>query len=250
MIIDENPLHQSVIDVVDATKGARLPMRLIHTAEVFAGGGYVKLANMMRAAADALMRETYTPPAGFRLVAVPRSAHDRQLGPAHYLSGPMTGLPDLNYPAFHAAAAALRSIGINVVSPAEIAEASADWASCMRADLAALCGCDAVILMPGWETSQGAHLELHIAHRIGLRILYLRDLLPDPQPYDRGERAHARPGSNPPPTHAKPPPPPNPPRPTQMTPNAADADPQPYDKGERAHVAQVASDAVIPPGGV
>ena len=39
--------------------------------------------------------------------------------PLVYLSGPMTGLPDLNFPAFHAAADKLRSQGVQVVNPAE-----------------------------------------------------------------------------------------------------------------------------------
>ena len=37
-----------------------------------------------------------------------------------YLSGAMTGYPDLNFPAFHAAAKALRERGLVVVNPAEI----------------------------------------------------------------------------------------------------------------------------------
>lgn len=36
-----------------------------------------------------------------------------------YLAGPMTGLPDFNYPAFHAAAAAWRAAGWTVANPAE-----------------------------------------------------------------------------------------------------------------------------------
>lgn len=60
-----------------------------------------------------------------------------------YLSGPMTGLPDLNFPAFHAAAAQLRAQGLEVVNPAEInVDASKGWEECMRADIMALCGCD------------------------------------------------------------------------------------------------------------
>ena len=36
-----------------------------------------------------------------------------------YLSGPMSGLPELNFPAFHAEAARLRALGFEVVNPAD-----------------------------------------------------------------------------------------------------------------------------------
>ena len=42
----------------------------------------------------------------------------------------------------------------------------------LLADIKALCDCDAIALMPGWENSKGAHLELHIAHRIGLKVYH------------------------------------------------------------------------------
>jgi hypothetical protein len=88
-----------------------------------------------------------------------------------YISGPMTGLPEFNYPAFHAAAAELRAVGHEVVSPAEINHAAGgDWKMYLRRDIAALCGCDAVALLPGWQNSSGAHLEVHVAHRLGLEI--------------------------------------------------------------------------------
>jgi hypothetical protein len=44
------------------------------------------------------------------------------------------------------------------------------WDACMRADIRALCLCDVIALLPGWEHSKGAHLELHIAHRIGMEV--------------------------------------------------------------------------------
>ena len=88
-----------------------------------------------------------------------------------YLSGPMSGLPEFNFPAFHAAAARLRARGLQVVNPAEINPGGTlSWEECMRADIKALCDCTALALLPGWMNSRGAHLELHLAHRLGLRI--------------------------------------------------------------------------------
>lgn len=97
-----------------------------------------------------------------------------------YVSGPMTGLPDLNFPAFHAAAQALRTQGFEVVNPAELnPDPTAAWDQCMRADIKALCDCDGLALLGGWENSKGAHLELHIAHRIGIKVRTLEAWLSD-----------------------------------------------------------------------
>lgn len=94
-----------------------------------------------------------------------------------YISGPMSGLPELNFPAFHAAAATLRAKGLDVVNPAEINPDSAmPWEQCMKADIKALCDCDALVMLPGWERSKIAHLEVHIAHRLGMQILPVADL--------------------------------------------------------------------------
>jgi Domain of unknown function (DUF4406) len=91
-----------------------------------------------------------------------------------YISGPMSGLPDLNFPAFNAAAQQLRGLGIDAVNPAEInPDSGMAWADCMRADIKALCDCDALALLPGWEASRGAHLELHLAHRLEMKVVFL-----------------------------------------------------------------------------
>lgn len=88
-----------------------------------------------------------------------------------YISGPMTGMPDLNYPAFNAEAARLRALGYAVVNPVEInPDGHTPWHECLRKDLKALCDCDTLVLLPGWEKSSGSHLELHVAHRLGLTI--------------------------------------------------------------------------------
>jgi hypothetical protein len=88
-----------------------------------------------------------------------------------YLAGPMSGLPGLNFAAFHSRAAELRAIGKTVVNPAEInPDAKLEWHQCMRADIAQLVTCDAIEMLPGWEDSRGARLEHHIAERLGMEI--------------------------------------------------------------------------------
>ena len=97
-----------------------------------------------------------------------------------YLSGPMTGIADLNFPAFNTAAKELRGLGYEVVNPAEInPDSSLSWEQCMRADVKALCDCDVIVLMSGWENSRGAHLEVHIAHRLGIKVRNLVGMLMD-----------------------------------------------------------------------
>ena len=95
-----------------------------------------------------------------------------------YLSGPMTGLPDYNYPAFHRAAADLRAAGHRVYNPAEfphkgdpkdfpIRKAFAAYSAfiCLEADM--------LILLPGWERSKGVSAEKALAENCGLEIVEL-----------------------------------------------------------------------------
>jgi len=91
-----------------------------------------------------------------------------------YIAGPMSGLPDLNFPAFHREAANYRSQGVDVVNPAEInAEDQTCWKSCMRADIRELVTCDSIAMLPGWEKSRGASLEHHIAKQLEMTVIYL-----------------------------------------------------------------------------
>lgn len=95
-----------------------------------------------------------------------------------YISGPMTGLPNLNFPAFNAEAERLRGIGLEVVNPAELnPDPAATWHDCMRTDLKALLDCDTLALLPGWQKSSGAHLEMHVAHRVGIEIVTAKDIV-------------------------------------------------------------------------
>lgn len=87
-----------------------------------------------------------------------------------YISGPMTGLPDLNFPAFHAEAKRLRDFGYDVVNPAELNPNGGSWNECLRKDIAALVECDAIMMLPGWWGSKGALLERHIAEQLKMRF--------------------------------------------------------------------------------
>lgn len=89
-----------------------------------------------------------------------------------YIAGPMTGIPEFNYPAFNAVAAQLRAEGVEVVNPAEQDSGSTGkpWDFYMRLGLRGLLECDAVVLLPGWKASRGARLERLIAEELGMRI--------------------------------------------------------------------------------
>lgn len=88
-----------------------------------------------------------------------------------YLAGPMTGLPDFNFPAFNTEAERLRSEGCTVLNPADHGVIDGyDWRDYMRLDIAQLVTCDAIHLLRGWEKSKGATLELYIATQLGLLV--------------------------------------------------------------------------------
>lgn len=100
-----------------------------------------------------------------------------------YIAGPMTGYPELNHPAFHAAAAKLRAKGFEVVNPAEInpVDTSLDWAGCMRNDIRELVSCDAIATLDKWWESRGAKLEVCLASDLGIKILPLEYILNTPE---------------------------------------------------------------------
>ncbi len=95
-----------------------------------------------------------------------------------YISGPMSGLPEHNFPAFEAAAKALRARGHEVVSPHEVdtlpslgtGDKDAIWRAYMREDIALLVRCQKVVRLPGWEKSRGAMLEVLIAENLKMEI--------------------------------------------------------------------------------
>jgi Domain of unknown function (DUF4406) len=92
-----------------------------------------------------------------------------------YLAGKMSGVPEHNYPNFFAAEARLRAAGYDVVNPARLNDSNSDpeyWYVCLRNDLEHIVKyCKGLALLPGWETSRGATLELATAIRLGMYII-------------------------------------------------------------------------------
>lgn len=90
-----------------------------------------------------------------------------------YLAGPMTGLPEYNHPAFHAEAARLRAAGHEVFNPAEIdIGPGATWLDYMRVCIPALVECDCARFLPGWECSDGAKVEFHVATGLKMPLTF------------------------------------------------------------------------------
>ncbi len=78
---------------------------------------------------------------------------------------------------------ALKEMGyIDIVNPLELEHKSYHpfplcpmplvWEDYMRGCLKALCECDALYLLPCWEDSTGATLELKVAQSLNLKIIH------------------------------------------------------------------------------
>lgn len=90
-----------------------------------------------------------------------------------YISGPMTGYEDLNFPAFYEAEEILKSRGFEVINPAAIEQPIKTWEACMRKDIIELMRADMVVTLPNWEKSKGARLEVEIGLGLGMKVCTL-----------------------------------------------------------------------------
>jgi hypothetical protein len=95
-----------------------------------------------------------------------------------YIAGPMSNLPQSNYPAFFAAEAALRACGFDVENPARnLPPPCGTWLGYMRIALRQLSHCDGVVMLPGWIWSRGARIEWLLAKLLGLQVQSLKRAL-------------------------------------------------------------------------
>lgn len=102
-----------------------------------------------------------------------------------YIAGPMTGIKELNYPAFNQVAKELRANNHTVYNPAEIIPPAPDfakslgkrglWIWYMKKAIGKMLKADAVILLPNWKTSAGAMIEKWLAEALDYEVYELKD---------------------------------------------------------------------------
>lgn len=96
----------------------------------------------------------------------------------YYISGPMTGKKDYNYPLFNEVTHRMRDSGYRVVNPVETCAhlgVNRPANLYLRRDIQALCNCDAILMLPEWEFSHGAFLEFTVARGLSMPAYYWRD---------------------------------------------------------------------------
>lgn len=109
-----------------------------------------------------------------------------------YLCGPMTGIQDFNFPAFHEATNTLRAQDWDIVNPAELDElegfdsttavvSQEAYYDVLGRDLRQLMSVEAIIALPGWERSRGAKAEIALARALSKQIFFYKDGIATPE---------------------------------------------------------------------
>ena len=106
-----------------------------------------------------------------------------------YIAGPMRGMPEANFPAFNQVASSLRRLGWEVFNPCDDEVPNdPDIRKLLIKDTAWICEfANAIVLLPGWESSRGARMEVALAYAIGgIKVWYVERAL-DKLVCDTGE---------------------------------------------------------------
>lgn len=111
-----------------------------------------------------------------------------------YISGPMTGIDAYNEPAFREAAAGLQAHGYEYVLPhdLDVEHPVTTWGSALGRDVQIIADdatIDGILLLPGWEKSDGARIEVLTAY-LRKKIVAYPDATGAPMSIHRNEVKH------------------------------------------------------------
>ena len=91
-------------------------------------------------------------------------------GKATYISGPMTNLPDFNWPVFIYAEKYIDGKVFNPANPhgtiIKKPKTSFNWGDYMTEDIYDLVKCNSIVILPGYSKSTGAKTEISIGEKI------------------------------------------------------------------------------------
>lgn len=87
-----------------------------------------------------------------------------------YIAGPISGRLNTYEQEFAAAAQHLMELGAVVLNPAMLPIGLKSHQSYMNICLPMLREADSVVMLPGWQESKGAQMELDEARRIGMPV--------------------------------------------------------------------------------
>ena len=110
----------------------------------------------------------------------------------YYLAGPMSGVPQFNFPLFESAAIRLSGMGYTLISPLETDEPDMQkmswkskdgvhdeqfketWGQVLAKDVELIADTidGGIFVLPNWQRSKGARLEVFVALLLDLPILH------------------------------------------------------------------------------
>lgn len=102
-----------------------------------------------------------------------------------FISGPMTGLPDFNFPRFNLVAKQLEDASIDCINPVDVCKKynketvlsdPVKFQEMIDEQQRLERECDAILLLDGWHESKGVRLELKTALELDMKIYLEEDL--------------------------------------------------------------------------
>lgn len=86
-----------------------------------------------------------------------------------YIAGPMSGIKDHNRPLFNSVAIELTEQGYSVLNPATLPDGLSQG-QYMQICLPMVAVAHELVMLPGWEQSEGAYIEFLLAKKSGKTI--------------------------------------------------------------------------------